>query len=221
MVNHVIPFPAKHKSLIFLPLVIVPAIIITLGAAFIWLGIALMISPTPGGKAPSWLSAFYSFKFPLIPMPIVIAIMAVLMTYWIIKKSKYGMIINGTGNNPAAITRAGWSQLTAKTVTYALAGVMLVIGGFMLTAISNSGDCNAARSYNMLSFAAIILGGCEFVGGIGTHIGVVAAALGISSISALLTFVGINSNLQSAVTGLILIVALAIKLISSKVEAKR
>jgi len=199
----------------------IPAIIITLGASFIWLGLALMISPIPGGKAPEWLSAFYSFQFPLIPMPIVIAIVAALMTYWIIKKSKYGMIINGVGNNPAAITRAGWSQLTAKTITYALAGIMLVIGGLMLTAISNSGDCNATRSYNMLSFAAIILGGCEFVGGIGTHIGVVAAALGISSISALLTFVGINSNLQSAVTGLILIVALAIKLVSGRVEANR
>lgn len=199
----------------------IPAIIITLGASFIWLGLALRMSPTPGGMAPLWLASIYKFHFPLIPMPIVIAILAGLLAYWIVRKSKYGIIINGFGNNPSAITRAGWSQLTAMIVTYAISGLFIVIAGFMLTAISNSGDANATRSYSMLSFATIILGGCQFVGGIGSPIGVVAAALAISSISALLTFMGIDSNLQSAVTGLILIIALTIKLVSSKLEAKR
>lgn len=199
----------------------IPAIIITLGASFIWLGIALMVSPTPGGQAPIWLSSIYKFKFPIIPMPIVISILTTIIIYWIIKKSKYGMIINGIGNNPVAITRAGWSLWLAIIVTYTIAGILLVMGGLILTAISNSGDCNAARSYNMLSIATIILGGCEFSGGIGSPIGVALATFAISSISALLTFIGIYSNLQSAITGLILIVALAIKLISSKLEAKR
>jgi ribose transport system ATP-binding protein len=199
----------------------IPAIIITLGASFIWLGLALILAPSPGGKAPLWLSNVFNFQFPLIPMPIVIAILAGLLGYWIVRKSKYGMIINAFGNNPSAITRAGWSQLQAMIVTYAIAGLFLVVAGFMLTAISNSGDANATRSYCMLSFATIILGGCEFAGGIGSPVGVVVAALAISSISALLTFIGIDSNLQSAVTGLILIIALTIKLIGNRVEAKR
>ncbi len=199
----------------------IPALIVTLGASFIWLGIALLIAPLPGGNSPSWLSSMYGFNFPIIPMPIIISILAGLLTYWIVKKSKYGMIIRGFGNNPEAITRAGWSQLVAITVTYALAGLMIAIAGFMLTAISRSGDPNATRAYNMLSFATIILGGCWFIGGIGSPVGVVAAALAISSITALMTFIGINTNLQSAVTGLILIIALAIKLISSKVAARK
>ena len=199
----------------------IPAIVITLGASFVWLGIALIISPIPGGAAPEWLKAFYNFEFPLIPMPLIIAIAAALLSYWIVKRSKYGMIINGIGNNPVAVERAGWSHLRAMVVTYALSGFMLVLGALMLTVISNSGDCNSTRSYNMLSIATIILGGCEFVGGICSPVGVVAAALGISSISFLLTFLGIDSNLQSAVTGLILIVALALKLVSSRVEVKK
>jgi ribose transport system ATP-binding protein len=157
----------------------------------------------------------------LIPMPIVISMLAALLSYWIVRKSKYGMVMNGIGNNPSAVSRAGWSQLTAMIVTYALSGFMIVIGSFMLTAISNSGDCNSARSYCMLSIATIILGGCSFTGGVSSPVGVVAAALGISSISFLLTFLGIDSNLQSAVTGFILIIALALKLISSKMVVKQ
>lgn len=199
----------------------IPAIVITLGSSFIWLGIALIVSPTPGGQAPDWLSAIYRFNFPILPMPIVIAMIAAAFAYFVVKKSKYGMIMNGVGNNPVAIDRAGWSQLVALMSSYALGGLMVVIGGMMLTVISNSGDCNATGSYNMLSIATIILGGCEFTGGVSSPIGVVIAALAISSISFLLTFIGVNSNLQSAVTGMILIIALAMKLLSSRMEGKK
>lgn len=207
---------AGLAALIFLTKI--PAIVITLGASFVWLGLGLLIAPVPGGHAPAWLNIFYNYNFPIIPMPIVISVFAALLSFWIVKRSKYGMIINGMGNNPTAVSRAGWSQLRAMMVTYSLSGVMIVIGSLMLTAISNSGDPNSAGSYNMLSIATIILGGCSFSGGVSSPLGVVAAALGISSISFLLTFIGIDSNLQSAVTGLILIIALALKLISSKMK---
>jgi ribose transport system ATP-binding protein len=199
----------------------IPAIVITLGASFVWLGIALAIAPVPGGHAPAWLSAFYNYELPIVPMPIVIAALAALLAFWIVRRSKYGMIINAMGNNPTAVSRAGWSQLVATMVAYALSGLMIVIGGLLLTAISSSGDSNSSRSYNMLSIATIILGGCSFSGGISSPVGVVAAALGISSISFLLTFIGIDSNLQSAVTGLILIAALALNLLSRRREPKR
>ncbi len=198
----------------------IPAIVITLGASFVWLGLALIVAPVPGGHAPAWLSAVYNYDFPVIPMPIVISILAALMSHWIVRKSKYGMVINGIGNNPQAVSRAGWSHLTAMIVAYSLSGIMIVIGSFMLTAIANSGDSNSARAYCMLSIATIILGGCSFTGGVSSPVGVVAAALGVSSISFLLTFLGIDSNLQSAVTGLILILALALKLMSGKMVVK-
>ena len=32
-----------------------PSIVVTLGLSFVWLGIAVLILPSPGGKAPLWL----------------------------------------------------------------------------------------------------------------------------------------------------------------------
>ena len=197
----------------------IPAIVVTLGASFIWLGLGLIIAPTPGGTSPEWLSAFFNFNFPGIPLPIIVAAAAALGTYWIVKRSKYGMIINGNGNNPVAVARSGWSRLTAVIVTYMIAGALLVCAGLTVTSISIGGDVNAMATYQMLSIATIILGGCEFVGGISSPVGVTIGALAISSISVLLTFLNIDSNLQSAVTGLILIGALAIKLFGHKKEA--
>ena len=197
----------------------IPAIVVTLGASFIWLGLGLIVSTTPGGTCPDWLTTFFDFQFPVIPMPIIISAIAAFGTYWILHKSKYGMIINGNGNNPVAVARAGWSGMMATIVTYMISGALLVCAGMMVTAISIGGDVHASATYQMLSIATIILGGCEFIGGISSPVGVTLGALAISSISVLLTFLNIDSNLQSAVTGLILIGALAIKLVSHRKEA--
>lgn len=190
-----------------------PAIVVTLGASYIWRGIGLIIAPNPGGTQPAFIDAIFGFRCPIIPTPILMAIAAGLLCWWITKRSKYGLIICGCGNNPTAIARAGWSRLIATVVTYMISGALIVLAGMSMTYLSKGGDINSTSTYQMLSIATIILGGCEFVGGIASPVGVTAAALAISSISTLLTMINVDSNLQSAVTGLILIAALAIKLV--------
>ena len=34
-----------------------PSIVVTLGMSFVWLGLAVLVLPTPGGKAPDWVRA--------------------------------------------------------------------------------------------------------------------------------------------------------------------
>lgn len=194
----------------------IPPLVVTLGASYIWLGFGLMVSPTPGGKCPEWLASLYSFPMPVIPMPIVLALSGGLLAYWIVMRSKYGIIIRGAGNNAAAVTRAGWSHITAVVITYMISGCFVVLGGLFVTAVANGGDCNAYASYQLLSIAAIVIGGCELTGGLCSPFGAVVGALSLSSITTLLTFLSINSNLQSAVTGGILLLALAFKLLSGK-----
>ncbi|TIX94851.1 MAG: ABC transporter permease, partial [Mesorhizobium sp.] len=44
-----------------------PSIVVTLGMSFVWQGLAILILPKPGGKAPDWLLSLMAFKPPLIP----------------------------------------------------------------------------------------------------------------------------------------------------------
>jgi len=194
----------------------IPPIVVTLGAAYVWLGFGLMVSSTPGGKCPAWLAAIYNFNLPVVPMCIVLALLGGVASYWIIMKSKYGIVIRGAGNNSAAVIRAGWSQRVTIIATYMISGLFVVIAGLLVTAVANGGDCNAYGSYQLLSIATIIIGGCELAGGICTPLGVVIGALSLSCITTLLTFMNISSNLQSAVMGAILMLALTIKLLSRK-----
>src|SRR5579883_35723 len=42
-----------------------PSIVVTLGMSFVWQGLAILLLPKPGGRAPDWLLSFMSFKPPL------------------------------------------------------------------------------------------------------------------------------------------------------------
>ena len=187
----------------------IPSIVVTLGAQFIWLGVALLVCEIPGGSSPTWLTAFYKFKFPLIPMPIVLCIMGGLFSWYVLFRWKYGMVLRGIGNNPGSVERSGWSWLLARMTNYGLSAFMVVLCAMSYTAVCNSGDANSAVSYCMRSIASVILGGCAMAGGMVSPSGVVVGALALSYVSSLLTTLKIDSNYQTAVTGIILIIVLA------------
>lgn len=199
----------------------IPAIVVTLGAQFIWLGVALIVSPTPGGYSPEWLSGVYKFRFLNLPMPAIIIILAAAFSYFVLYRSKYGMVLRGIGNNPTAIERSGWSYLNAKMTNYGLSALMVVLSGMSFTVVCGGADANSAAAYCMMSIAVVILGGCEMSGGVVEPVGVAAGAIAMSLITSLLTFIKVGSNYQTAVTGLILILVLALKLISRKRKGER
>lgn len=185
-----------------------PSIVVSLGMLSIWLGVAIIIQETPGGSAPEWLLNFTNIQTPLLPIQVYICIILALLGYWIICKSKYGLVLRGIGNNPKAVEKHGWSYLVAHIVAYMISGCFVILAGLMLTGVSRGADANGATTYQMMSIATVLLGGCSFSGGYVEPVGVVAAGLAISLISSMLTFMGVNSNYQTAVIGVILLIAL-------------
>lgn len=186
-----------------------PSIVVTLGFSFIWLGIAVLILPRPGGQAPEWLTGAMRVKMPLAPLPVWILIALAIVAYLLLQRWSFGTVLRGVGGNAKAVSRAGWSVVKAKAVLYGLAGFFGVLSGLMLTGITTSGDANLAPNYTLLSVAAVILGGGEFVGGKVSPIGTVFGAVTLVLMNSLLTFMNVGSDWQLAAQGMILIVALA------------
>lgn len=193
-----------------------PAIVVTLGASFIWLGIALVMQPVPGGTSPTWLNNLYNVSLPVIPEPVYFAVLFVLVGYALLFRSRMGTVLRGFGNNPAAIYRAGRSPMRARITLYVLAGVCIVLSGLAITAVSSASDANASATYTLSAIAAVVLGGGEFIGGTVFPSGVVAGALVLSLISSLLAFLSVSTTYESAVTGAILLAALATRQLGRK-----
>ena len=198
-----------------------PSIVVTLGLSFVWLGIAVMILPSPGGKAPDWLKALMTVQTPWVPFPIIAAIVIGVAVHLALMLSSYGVIARGAGGNPKALTRAGWSMLKTKVVMYMLAGLFGVLSGLALLGLTTSGDAHVADRYTLYSIAGVILGGGEFIGGRVSPLGAVVGALTLALAGSFLIFLKISPDWQIGAQGAILIIVLALRALVSYGEQKR
>jgi ribose transport system permease protein len=199
-----------------------PSIVVTLGMSFVWQGLAILLLPKPGGRAPAWLQSFMGVRPPLIPFPIVAAVVIAAVAYFGLMRTSYGAVLRGAGGNALAISRAGWSLLKAKAFLFALAGLFGVLSGMALVGITTSADANIGNGYTLLSIAGVILGGGEFVGGRVSPIGAVIGALTLAlAASPLLTFMRIPPDWQVAANGAILIIVLAARVLISQRGTER
>jgi ribose transport system permease protein len=197
-----------------------PSIVVTLGLAFVWLGIAVMILPAPGGKAPPLLRSIMTFSVPYVPFPIVAAILIGAIVHLALMTTSFGVIARGAGGNPKALTRAGWSMLQTRVVMYMLAGLFGVLSGLSLLGLTTSADAHVADRYTLYSIAGVILGGGEFIGGRVSPMGAVVGALTLALAGAFLIFLRISPDWQIGAQGAILIVVLAMRALITTREAR-
>jgi ribose transport system permease protein len=197
-----------------------PAIVVTLGLSFVWLGIAVLLLPSPGGKAPDWLKAIMTVQTPLVPFPIVAAVVIGLAVHLALTQSSFGVVARGAGGNPRALARAGWSLLWTKVAMYGLAGFFGVLAGLSLLGLTTSGDAHVADRYTLYSIAGVILGGGEFIGGRVSAIGAVVGALTLALAGAFLIFLRISPDWQIGAQGAILIVVLALRALVEYAERR-
>ncbi len=197
-----------------------PAIVVTLGMSFAWQGLALLTLPKPGGKAPDWLLSLMRYKPPVIPFPLLAAAVMAALAWFVLMRTSYGTVLRGTGGNPIAVRRAGWSLLRAKMALYAMAGACGVLAGLSAVGFTTSADANFGNGYTLMTIAGVILGGGEFTGGKASPVGAVIGALTLSLAGALLNFLRIPPDWQVATQGLILIVALGVRLVANRLEPR-
>ena len=188
----------------------IPAIVVTLGASFAWMGFGYTVQPTPGGGSPEWLTALFSMSFPLVPTCVVFIVIGAIVA-WFINRTPAGVALRGFGNNPQAMKHAGWSAVGYATLRYLIAGLFILAAGMSLTAINTASDINSGNSFTLLSVAAVVIGGCTLFGGRISPIGVAAGAVTLSLIGALLGMLNVDSDFNAAVQGLLLLVILAFR----------
>ncbi len=198
-----------------------PSIVVTLGMSFVWLGLALLVLPTPGGKVPDWIRAIMTLKTPFLPFTIYAAIGVGVIVHFALMRSSYGVVLRGAGGNPRSVARAGWSLLRTKVTMFALAGFFGMLSGLSLIGLTTSADANIATRYTLLSIAGVILGGGEFVGGRISPIGAVIGAMTLTLAASFLSFLRLPPDWQIGAQGGILILVLALRVVINRAEARR
>ncbi len=198
-----------------------PSIVVTLGMSFVWLGLAVLVLPTPGGTAPGYIRSLMTLQPPFVPFPIIAAVCIAGAVHLFLMRSALGTVLRGAGGNPRSLERAGWSLLKIKMAMFALAGLFGVLSGMALVGLTTSADANIALRYTLLSIAGVILGGGEFVGGRVSPIGAVIGAMTLALAGSFLSFLRLNPDWQIGAQGAILILVLALRILISRAEPGR
>ncbi|MGB0102493.1 MAG: ABC transporter permease [Nocardioides sp.] len=196
----------------------IPAIVATLGAAFVWFGLATLVLPQPGGASPGWLSSIVQSQPPLVPISVWIAVITAVVFHGWLFYTRTGLGLRALGSNRQNLVRSGSSSLRLRVTAYLMAGLLGVLAGLALTGVTGGGSATGTSQYTLLAIGGVILGGGEFSGGRVSIVGAVLGALSLAMVGSVVSLVGLSSVWQSAVVGVVLIVIMALRRVRHGIE---
>lgn len=153
--------------------------------------------------------SFGSFSIPYIFF--VFLLMAVLFII-ISKKTKYGKSVYAVGSNEKSARLAGINVTWVKISCFILIGALVGIASFLQAAkIGNVTPASSGQSYEMYAIASVVLAGVSMAGGRGEILGVIFGALSYTTISFIITSLGLSVDIQDTFQGLVLIIVILIQ----------
>ncbi|MCK9482214.1 MAG: ABC transporter permease [Bacteroidia bacterium] len=188
-----------------------PPFIVTFATSTIWTGVALFIMDVPGGEVSfSLYKAIAGKLFGIIPIPLLIIIAFVIITYIILQKTVFGRSIYAVGGNKQVARESGINVERIELLAYLTSGVYAAFGGMYLSAIMISGDPLVGDPYVMNSIAVAVIGGVALSGGRGGVQGIIGGVYIFYLLDNILNLVGVSTFYQYVAKGLVIILALAL-----------
>ncbi|MDD4571968.1 MAG: ABC transporter permease [Clostridia bacterium] len=142
--------------------------------------------------------------------PILISLILVTLGILLLTSTRWGNYSLVLGSNEEALRRTGVNVKLYKTSIYVFCGICAAIAGFIVCARLNTAEPLAGWAYEMDAIAAVVLGGADMRGGRGSVFGTFIACLVLAVMQNGLTILSISSNYQQVLTGIIIILAVAV-----------
>ena len=194
--------------------VFLPPFIATLGMMVTLRGVALIHSSGRIYHAfPAPLLAMgRGMIFGVFPAPIAIAFAIVFIGYILFKWTTFGQYCIAIGGNKEGARLSGINTYRYETLNYVLMGFLTAFAGIVLMGRIDSTQAIIGTNMEIHTIAAVIIGGTSLFGGRGTISGSVIGAVILAIIANGLILAGVSFFWQQVVTGLIIILAVALSI---------
>lgn len=202
--------------------------IVTLCGLLIYRGLARFIAgdATVGFGSCAGFETFRSLakgRFLGLPAPFVIMIILAIIMWFVLHRSIYGRYLMAVGRNEEAVRFSGINTRAVIASSYIIAGFLTGISAILLAFYTNSiSPSTHGNFYELYGIAAAVLGGCSLRGGEGSIVGILIGTALLRVLENLVVLLGINSSLDFAVMGtVVLIGVLADQIIQTRSQKKR
>lgn len=197
------------------------SLVVTIGMLSVYSGLNLWITrgQTIVGL-PKDITVLGSGSLFGIPIPFYLMLGVFALILFVTVKTTYGRRLYAVGNSREAAKIIGIHANRVRITAYAIAGALAGLAGILMCFRLMSAQASIGQSWLLPSIAAPVIGGIATTGGIGTIWGALAGATIIAVIGNVIVLAGVNVYLQEIVTGLIVVVAVALDAINRKLGRK-
>lgn len=145
-----------------------------------------------------------------IPLVVWIAVVIALGAAYVSLKTPFGRHVYAVGGNEVAAKLSGIRVNRVKMATYMFSGFTAALTGLVLASQLMASHPATGETYELTAIAAVVLGGTSLTGGRGSVGGSVVGALILGVLNDGLVMVGVSSFWQTAIKGMVVIVAVVI-----------
>lgn len=158
-----------------------------------------------------WLAAYKG-------LPIIFVIMAVLVLAYsfFTTRTVPGRYFYAMGGNEKAARLSGINTDRILFAAYVNMGVLSAVAGIAFTSRLNAASPQAGLGFELDAIAACFIGGASAYGGVGSIIGSIIGALVMGVLNNGMSIMGVGTDIQQLVKGLVLLAAVAFDVLSKK-----
>ena len=160
-----------------------------------------------------FLGGGYFFR---IPMPVIFAAILLLIIGFMLKRTTLGRQIVAVGSNKEAARFSGINVNRILLAACTMSGFIAGFAGIIYISRLNAAEPNIGADFAQNAIAAAAIGGISFKGGRGSVFGIIIGALILTFMTNGMNLLGVNSNWQMGVTGVIILLAVLIDRTTAK-----
>lgn len=187
----------------------VPPFIMTLATGIIVYGAILGITGgTPRGLSSPVLSALFTNQLLGIPWVIYFMVLFGVLGSLLQTRTPFGRRLYALGASPQAAYVAGLPVRKLTVAAYAISGASAAFAGILLVGYAGGATLTMGQSYLLPSIAAVVIGGTSILGGRGSFPGAVGGAVLLTTLSTIISSLGIAEGWRTVIYGLVILAAL-------------
>lgn len=167
------------------------------------------------------LYQFGNGKIATLPIVGLVLFIITALFVYIATSTKYGKKVYAVGSNEKGAQMAGINVSLMKVTVFTIAGILVGVAAFLWVAMNASADpATTGNSYEMYAIAAVVLGGISMSGGKGKCLGIFFGALSYTIIDKIIVALKMDSLINNAVKGIILILVIMIQIMGPQIKRR-
>ncbi len=200
-----------------------PALIVTVGTLGLFRGIAyILIQNFAVSKLPRGFTDFAQGNIgaSIIPNGFALFVVVAAVAGLILHRGSFGRKIFAVGSSLEVSRFSGIQVRRVKRRLFLFSSLTAALAGILYTGYVSSANATNGTGLELSVIGIVLIGGISMFGGKGSFLGVMLSLVLVTALSSWMTLSFVGTDLQYTVTGLLMIGAVVVPALVSKVRAR-